>query len=47
MGFYQKATNFEVIERKTIRNNVITDSLFASPSVDLEVAILKSHQILL
>ena len=46
LAFYQKATNFEVIERKTIRNNVTADSFFTSPNVELEVAILKSHQML-
>lgn len=35
-----------MIERKTIRNNVTADSWFASPNVELEVAILKSHQML-
>jgi hypothetical protein len=35
LAFYQKATNFEVIERKTIRNNLTADSFFTAPNVDL------------
>ncbi|MDG1473340.1 MAG: hypothetical protein P8Q37_00420 [Porticoccaceae bacterium] len=46
MAFYQKSTNVEVIERKTIRNNVNADSLFATTNVELEVAIFNSHQML-
>lgn len=46
LAFYQKATNFEVIERKTIRNNLTADSFFTVPNVELEVAILKSHRML-
>lgn len=46
MAFYQKATNVEVIERKTIRNNITADSLFATTNVELEVAVFNSHQML-
>ena len=46
LAFYQKATHFGVIELKTIRNNVTADSFFTTPNVELEVAILKSHQML-
>jgi catechol 2,3-dioxygenase-like lactoylglutathione lyase family enzyme len=35
LAFYQKATNFEVIELKTIRNNVTSDSFFTTPNVEL------------
>ncbi len=35
-----------MIERKTIRNNVTAEGWFATPNVELEVAILKSHQVL-
>ena len=47
LAFYQKATNFELIVRKTIRNNPVADNLFATANVEFEVAILKSHQMLL
>jgi catechol-2,3-dioxygenase len=46
VAFYQKATNVEVIERKTIRNNITADSLFATTNVELEVAVFNSHQML-
>ena len=47
LDFYQKATNFQVLNRTSIAENEAADKLFAQQGVRYEQAILKGPNMLL
>ena len=47
LAFYQRATNFELINREKIKDNAAANALFGQDSISYEVATLKSPNFLL
>lgn len=47
LDFYQKATHFELVSRRTINNSVVADRLYGSEGISAEIAVLKAPNMLL